>query len=281
MKLYLDCIPCFFDQAIRAGRIAGADEETIKRLLDEIGGMVRDISMQTMSPEVGRRIYGKIREVTGNDDPYKEIKARSTQQALALHDRLKREIRESTDPLLTAVRIAAAGNVIDYGIDRQFDMEEEIHEVMEKDFAIFDYDPFRRRLAAADSVFYIGDNTGEHVFDRLLIEEMGKPTVFVVREVPVINDVTYDDAVCGGLDSVATIMSSGSDAPGNILRLCSPEFMRVYDSAEFVISKGQGNYEGLSEESKTIFFMLKAKCKVIAEDIGVEEGDIILKGINT
>ncbi|MEW6356956.1 MAG: ARMT1-like domain-containing protein [Planctomycetota bacterium] len=281
MKLYLDCIPCFFDQAIRAGRIAGADEETIKQLLDEIGAMLKDISMDTMSPEVGRRIYGKIREVTGNGDPYKEVKIKSTEQALALYDHLKTEIRQSHDPLLTAVRIAVAGNVIDYGIARRFDMEQEIHDVMRKDFAIFDYDEFRRHLERARDVLYIGDNTGEHVLDRLLIEEMGKLTVFVVREVPVINDVTYDDAVRGGLDKAATILSSGSDAPGNILKFCSTAFLDVYAHSGFIISKGQGNYEGLSEENKTIFFMLKAKCKVIAEDIGIKEGDVILKGINT
>ena len=281
MKLYLDCIPCFFDQAIRARRIAGADEKTIKRLLDEIGAMLKDIPMDTMSPEIGRRIYGKIREATGNADPYREVKIRGTEQALAFYDSLKNEIAESDDPLLTAVRLAVAGNVIDYGINRRFDMEQEIHEVMHKEFAIFDYVEFRRHLAEAEDVLYIGDNTGEHVFDRLLIEEMGKPTVFAVREVPVINDVTYDDAVRGGLDKAATIMSSGSDAPGNILKFCSAEFMDVYDRAGLIISKGQGNYEALSDEPTTIFFMLKAKCSVIAEDVGVKEGDIILKGINT
>ena len=91
-----------------------------------------------------------------------------------------------------------------------------------------------------------------------------------------INDAVREDAIAARIDEKAEIMSSGTDAPGTILNLCSEEFLKVYRSADLVISKGQGNYEGLSEEDKPIFFLLKAKCQVIARDIGVEYGDIIL-----
>ena len=127
---------------------------------------------------------------------------------------------------------------------------------------------------------YIGDNAGECVFDKVLIEEMKKPTIYVVRNAPVINDATYEDAVKAGIDKVATILSSGTDAPGTILKTCSLKFKNVYKSSKFIISKGQGNYEALSNEKHTIFFLLKVKCQVIANDIGAGEGDIILKGID-
>jgi hypothetical protein len=44
-----------------------------------------------------------------------------------------------------------------------------------------------------------------------------------------------------------------------------------------VISKGQGNYESLSSLEENIFFLLKAKCAIVARDLGVNEGDLILK----
>ena len=127
---------------------------------------------------------------------------------------------------------------------------------------------------------YIGDNAGECVFDRILIEEMKKPVIYVVRDMPIINDATYEDAVQAGIDKVATILSSGTDAPGTILKTCSAEFKNVYKNSKLIISKGQGNYEALSNERRPIFFLLKAKCDVIADDIGISKGDILLKGIN-
>lgn len=116
-----------------------------------------------------------------------------------------------------------------------------------------------------------------NVYLTILIEEIGKPVVYIVRGAPIINDATYDDAVVAGIDQVATILPSGTDAPGTILRTCSVEFMEMYQSAECIISKGQGNYEALSGENRPIFFLLKTKCPVIAADSGVREGSIILK----
>ncbi|MCD6129607.1 MAG: DUF89 family protein, partial [Deltaproteobacteria bacterium] len=218
--------------------------------------------------------------ITGEFDPYKEIKKESTEKGLALYPSLKDEVEKSNDKLLTAIRIAIAGNVIDFGVNRNFNIEEEIDTVLKKDFAIFDYDKFKDYLDKSDEILYIGDNAGESVFDRILIEVMKKPVIYVVREMPVINDVTYEDAVQAGIDKVATILSSGTSAPGTVLETCNEEFKEIYRNSKFVIGKGQGNYEGLSDEKHLIFFLLKAKCWVIADDIGVNEGDIVLKGIN-
>ena len=281
MKTYLDCIPCFFEQALRAGRIATDDEELLKRLLDELGLMLNGISLESTPPETGRLIYRMVRRITGHPDPYRELKRESTQQVLALYPSMKKIIDESSDSLLTAIRLAIAGNVIDFGPNASFNIDTAIKEALEGDFAICDYSAFRSHLARSKQILYIGDNAGETVFDRLLIEQMNKPAVYVVRETPVINDATFYDAVQAGLDRVATIVSSGTDAPGTILSTCSPEFKQMLDRSEFVIAKGQGNYEGLSNESHSIFFLLKVKCEIIADDIGVAKGDILLRGINT
>ncbi|MBW1764492.1 MAG: DUF89 family protein, partial [Deltaproteobacteria bacterium] len=146
-----------------------------------------------------------------------------------------------------------------------------------KDFAVCDYNRFRKGLDKASEILYIGDNAGECVFDRVLIEEVQKPVIYVVRDVPIINDATYEDAVQAGLDKVADILSSGTDGPGTILKRCSSEFKSIYKKSKFIISKGQGNYEALSNERRPIFFLLKTKCHVIADDLGINKGDIVLK----
>lgn len=277
MKTYLDCLPCFLSQALRAARIATDDERKIKKVLDETGMMLKDIPIDSSPPETGQLIYRKIREITGNNDPYRGIKEESTSKALTLYPGLKEMVKRSDDRLLMAVRMAIAGNVIDFGINQRFDLEKEIEEIIRRNFAICDYRQFRERLAEADEILYIGDNAGECVFDRILIEEMGKPVTYAVREVPVINDALYEDAVQAGLNSITTIISSGTDAPGTVLGRCNHEFRKIYENSSFIISKGQGNFEALSDEKRPIFFLLKAKCRVIANDIGVNKGDILLR----
>ncbi|MCK5199191.1 MAG: DUF89 family protein [Spirochaetales bacterium] len=278
MKTYLDCIPCFMDQALRAGRICGMYEAAVKRLLDEVGCMIKDLPLESSPPATGDVIYKKIREITGVNDPYNKIKKETIREALDLYPELKRIVDESDNRLLTAVRIAIAGNVIDFGVGHQFNIAEDVRAVLNQDFGIFHFEKFLERLSNAESVLYLGDNSGESVFDRLLIEELAKPVIYVVRDVPVINDVTMQDAIDSGLDEVAELISSGSSAPAIIPDRCSREFLARFDKAQMIISKGQGNYEGLSGLDKPIFFLLKAKCHVLADDMGVNKGDIVLAG---
>ncbi|HDP68541.1 MAG TPA: DUF89 family protein [Candidatus Marinimicrobia bacterium] len=277
MKTYLDCFPCFVNQALRIGRMVTDDGAVIKQLIDEVGVMLKDIPLTSIPPETGEIIFKRVREISGIHDPLAEIKNHSTREVLEIYPRLKRMVLDSADPLLTAVRLAIAGNVIDFGIHDDYDIEKEIRETLVKEFYICDIFPLRRALDNAKNILFIGDNAGESVFDRLLIETMGKPTIYVVRAEPVLNDVTYVDAVAAGIGQVADITSSGSAAPGTILRSCSVKFRQLFKSADLVIAKGQGNYEGLSEEERPVFFLLKAKCPVIARDIGVETGAIVLK----
>ncbi|MBN1907673.1 MAG: DUF89 family protein [Deltaproteobacteria bacterium] len=277
MKTYLDCFPCFLSQALRASRIATSDEKRIKKVLDEIGMLLKDIPLESSPPETGRLIYRKIEEITRNPDPYRAIKEESTKKVLSLYPALKNAVKMSEDKLLTAIRISIAGNVIDLGANRAFDLENDIEDILKRNFAIFDYEPFKVKLDRSDEILFIGDNAGECVCDRILIEELGKPVTYVVRERPVINDAVHEDALQAGIHTVARIISSGTDAPGTVLDTCSSDFMDIYTKSQFIISKGQGNFEALSFEKRPIFFLLKAKCKVIADDIGVSEGDIILK----
>ncbi len=267
-------------QALRAGKIATKDEKKIKELLDNVGCMLKDIPMESTPPETGDLIYQKVREITGVDDPYKKIKESNINEAIALYPKLKQVVNNSDNRLLTAIRIAIAGNVIDLGVGKDFNILEDVKKILVQDFAIFDFEEFIFQLKNAKSILYLGDNAGESVFDKILIEELGKPVTYVVRDVPVINDVTYEDAINSGLGEVAEIISSGSSAPGTILSLCNNAFLERFNKADMVISKGQGNYEGLSNVNRRIFFLLKAKCGVIARNLAVRENDIVLKIIS-
>jgi len=277
MKIYLDCYPCFFQQALNVTRMITSDEEMAHQVLLEVNALLPKITGDITPPEIGREVYRIVSRLTGVKDPYREIKEKCTQQALALYPSLKERVRSADDRLRRAIRIAIAGNVIDFGSNMPFDMENDLESIIIQRFAIDNYDAFTAALTRAKDVLYIADNAGETVFDRVLIEELGKPVTYVVREHPIINDAVREDAIAAGLDKVADIISSGADAPGNILHLCSDEFLKIYEASDFIISKGQGNYEGLSGENRPIFFLLKAKCSVIAKHIGVEQGSIILK----
>ena len=277
MRTYLDCIPCFFTQALKAARIAGADENMQKRILDEVSKLVPDFPLDSTPPEMGRIVYQLVNRLTGNEDPFREIKKSSNQLILNLYPELKMMIENSKDRVLTAVRLATAGNIIDYGAPTSFEIEEEVANCLKSNFAVFDYSEFKQALDNAESILYLGDNAGEIVFDKLLIEELGKNVIYVVRDKPIINDALIEDARDCGVDKIARVISSGSDAPGTVLNLCSREFLEIYHKAPLIISKGQGNFEALSEEKAPIFYLLKVKCPVIAKDIGCKVNDLILK----
>ncbi len=226
--------------------------------------------------------YRVIKEITGNNDPLKKIKAEENEAALKLYPHFKKLVTSSKDPLLSACKLAIAANAIDNGPKQEsFNSNKIVQLVSEIDLAINDYFPFRSHLENTRRLLYIGDNAGEIVLDRILIEELiktGKLEVtYVVRGSPVINDVTYEDAASVGMDKVANIVSSGSDAPGTILPQCSLEMQRYYHSSDLIIARGQGNYESLDGETGNLFFFLKAKCSLVADNLGINAGSSVLK----
>lgn len=277
MKIYLDCIPCFMQQALRAGQMATSDEKKIKQILDKTGEMVKTISIQATPAEIGMMVYRIVSEVTGIHDPYKSIKQQHIAETKSIYPELEKIVANSDDKLLSAIRIAIAGNVIDLGVKKSFDIVQDVKSILKQDFAIFDYSAFKTQLEKTENILYIGDNAGESVFDKILIKELKKPVKYAVRSIPIINDVTIEDAIASGLNEVAELIDSGCKSPGIILNQSTPEFLELFNTSGLVISKGQGNFEGLSDCNRQVFFLLKTKCPVISNHIGVEDGSIILK----
>jgi len=280
MRTYLDCIPCFFAQALAAARISGANENMQKKILDEVAKLAPEFSLKNTPPEIGRVVYRLVSKLTGNEDPFREIKKNSNHLILNLYPELEVMVENSKDRILCAIRLAIAGNIIDYGALASFNIEEEVRNSLKSEFSVFDYSKFKQALDNTKSILYLGDNAGEIVFDKLLIEELiklGKEITYVVKDKPVINDALIEDAHDCGIDKIAKVISNGGDAPGTVLNLCSKEFLEIYHEAPFIISKGQGNFETLSGERAPLFFLFKVKCPVIARDIGCKVKDMILK----
>jgi uncharacterized protein with ATP-grasp and redox domains len=277
MKTYQDCYPCFLRQALNAARLAGADENRQKAVLDRVLEALRQVEISSTPPEIADRVHRIVRREVGSQDPYRTAKAESTRQALALYPRMKALLAETDDPLEMAVRLSIAGNIIDLAIDREHDLLDEVRRVLAQPFFADDGVAFRDALSRAGRVLYLADNAGETVFDRLLIETLDAPVLYAVKSGPILNDATRDDALAAGIEQGAEIVTTGSDAPGTILGRCSEEFRRLYDTAELVIAKGQANYETLSDEGPKVFFLLQAKCSVIASEAGFPLGSIILR----
>ena len=277
VRTYLDCYPCFLRQALDAARYAGADDAQQQVVLDRVLETLRQIEPGATPPEIGDRVHRLVRQVVGRGDPYREAKAASTRQALALYPRLKELVQGAEDPFDIAVRLSIAGNIMDAARFQECDLWGTVERVLAQPFAVDDGAALRAALAEANTVLYLADNAGETVFDRVLIETLDVPVIYAVKGGPTLNDATREDALAAGLDRVAEIVSTGSDAPGTVLARCAEEFHRLYEQAELVIAKGQANYETLSEEGPKVFFLLQVKCPVIARDAGVPVGSIVLK----
>jgi len=289
MRTYLDCIPCFFKQALEAGKIAGANKVTQKRILDKLAKDFPKFSLSASPPEIGRDIYAIVRKITKKKDPFAKIKAKSNTLALNIYKKLKNKVAHSSDRLLMATELAIAGNIIDYGVKNSLNVDTELARILaeenrsikQESKVTFDYNSFKRALKKSHTILYLGDNAGETVFDRVLIEEIKRDDknnniTYAVKKSPVINDALIKDAIDCGIDKSAKIISSGSDAPGTVLSLCKKSFLNLFNKADMVISKGQGNFEALSGSKRPVFFLFMAKCPVVAQHVGCKIGDIIL-----
>ncbi len=281
MKASLECLPCFVRQSLDAIAMATDDEQLRLQFLREVLGWLSEWELELSPPIMGQLVHRRVREITGQADPYRKSKQAHTQLALALLPALRERVAASDNRLETALRLAVAGNAIDLGVkssislaEVQVALEEALQAPLGGDLAAF-----QRATSEAATLLYLADNAGELVFDRLLIEELaalGGQITVAVRGAPVINDATLLEARESGIFEVAKVVDNGSDAPGTLLEETSPAFQRAFAEADLIIAKGQGNFESLSEVEAPLFFLLKAKCPVIAGHLGQSVGSYVL-----
>lgn len=273
---------CFFCFTRAFGRLI--EEENLSR--KDKNSFVRDMAFLYMrtdgnfsAPALSAELHEVLRKYSQNPDPYKQVKMESNLLALDMYCDLKNKVLNSDEPFNTAMRLAIAGNIVDYAATNgNFDLKSTIESVLNSDFAINHTQALKESILKANSILYLGDNAGEIVFDKLFIENIMHPHLtFAVRGAPVINDITFEDSDFIGMSEVADVISNGSNAPSTILNRCSAEFQDMFYNADVIISKGQGNLEGLlGKTNKNIFYLLMVKCDVIADALKVKKGDFVV-----
>ena len=278
MELFFDCIPCMMKQALEAARATTNEVEIHENVISETINLMTNYKIYRNSPDLAREIHRIVKEQTGLEDPYSKIKERDLAAAKSVYPYLKEFIQRKEHNLYWALKIAATGNNIDAAVYSNVDMKKCIEKELEKPFSICDIDIIEEKLQTAANILIIGDNTGETIFDKVMIESFPNINItYGVRSESIINDVTEKEALASGLDQVSNIISTGCSAPGAILEDCSDEFIDIYNKSDIIISKGQGNYEALSEEKGNIFFLLKAKCPMISRKLNVNLNEYVFQ----
>ncbi|MDJ0985947.1 MAG: ARMT1-like domain-containing protein [Desulfobacterales bacterium] len=278
-----DCIPCILKMTISSLRKLPLDEKAVKALYTEIlqlpalRGLVWDIT----SPAIIEEVWQKITDAVESRDPFHELKSSQNEQILALYPFLEKMVNEAADPLKMAVKLSIMGNSMDFMVaDSSLTIEKSIAEKTKLPLTDKDYSQFRQQLENTRYLLIFGDNAGEIVFDRLLIQiikmQYQPEITFVVRSLPTLNDATLTEAKAVGINKFATVLENGIDGPlpGTVLGRCSSEVNTLVEQSDLIISKGGGNFDTLDEErkhlNKKISFLLLSKCAPHHDNFGVQ-----------
>ena len=283
MKISYECGPCFLRQAREALDLSTDDEMLKMEIMGDIFNYLSEnFKKGTNSNSTGSTMHNLIKAKTGCRDPYFKEKIAGNEIALKYLPDVKK-ILDDDDSLENHVKIAIIGNILDFGaFTLDDDIESVIKKSLEKELTIKDIDEFEKSLKCNDKVLYLVDNTGEIVFDKLLlskIKEYGLEITIAVKSEPILNDACMKEALDAGLDEFGEIVEIGAGTVGYVDSKISDEFREIFNNHRFIISKGMGNYEGLTEidlSDKEIYFLLCAKCNTISRDIGVNLHDMLL-----
>jgi len=282
MELFLDCLPCMHRQALEAAYESTDDLQVQAKIMDDVIQVIADYRRFSCAPKLCRAVHRVVKEHTGNEDPYRGIKDFDIKAAQTLVKRIEAFIEKAKAPLEASLKAAATGNVMDTAIFKDLDIEKCLDEELAKAFYRCDIEDFKKDLEEGKTILIIGDNAGEGVFDKILIEKLSKKynVTFAYRSEPIINDLTKREVELIGIDDYADTISTGCSAPGALVEEFTPSFNKVFYQSDVVISKGQGNFEALSDINRKVYFLLKAKCPKIAKALDVPLGDYVFKHNN-
>lgn len=285
MNIQVECIACIAGQSRRVCAAIHADEVLTERITGYVDEALKSADFTLSPPVLAAPLYEEMARIARKEDLYDEQKAQATEQARRYLPYCDASINESGDPFVALLKTAVVGNVIDLAAEVSFDLHEAIHSVYDTPFAHDDADALRNALASAQTLLYIGDNAGEHIFDALTIRHLQKlypdlRVTYLVRGNPIINDVTIQEALEAGFDRFCTVCDSGVPTPGFVYELATPEARHLFDSSDVIIAKGMGNYECMTPQRREkICFLLKVKCSVVASSLGKTIGEIVCRFI--
>ena len=283
MTIDEECVGCILNQSVRVADTIKATKNLKQKLTLHVEALSENFSYNDTPPEIASYVYEDLANIAQKKDLYAEVKKASTKKALSFKPLLEEKLKNSNNKLLTATKIAVAGNVIDLAAAVEFDLEDELEKIFHTEFAHDDFEIFEKKIKSAKKILVIGDNVGEHIFDYMFIEILQKLALhvevfYMVRGTPIINDVTMSEAKEAGFDKLCNLVDSGVNTPGFAYSRATKYSQKLFDEVDLVISKGMGNYECLSpSHRKDICFLLKVKCNVVAKSLKKEVGDIICK----
>jgi len=283
-----ECHSCIIAQACSAAHFANLSKEQTSRVLDVAKVSIAESkTTPLLAQHIIRRVADSIIKECCESidfDIYADVKEKSNVLSLSYAEKFQKKIDDSEAPLEAGLQIAAAGNIIDFGAKQHgsINLDRELQSLDKTPFARYDIELFTQALDGAETLLYICDNSGEIVFDMLFIKEIKReyPNLQItaaVREKPIINDATLEDAKAVGLDRLVSTISSGSVYPGTILLETTKAFQKLFTSADVILSKGQGNFETLLPSAdKRIFFLLRIKCGYMAALSNVKKDKLVL-----
>ncbi len=273
MEAQLDCIACSMQHALRSIRLMTDDDAVREELLRQVTTHLSQTVWQTNPLNLADGIYTILSGLTGIDNPYALLKSQSNVEVLNLYPELQEMVRGSQDPVLTACKLAVAGNIIDFGVHGQYNIHDTMQRMLDTDFVVNQYERFKTLLIHAESLLLFADNAGELVFDKLLLETILQHSpvqtiTMVVKGGPILNDATLDDVRQVGLDQLAqvrflTVDGRQNERNGRPVWL-HPDAEALIADHDVAIAKGQANYEMMSE-LRGVFCLLIAKCEIVAE----------------
>ena len=284
MKFQQECVTCIIAQVKNVTQMLGLAELQREAALRDTLKYLSTANYEACTPEAMGDIWQLLIGHVGGDDPYATIKSLCNQEAMNMVPATREKIANAEDSLLVALKYAIAGNLIDYGLEHHVSLEEQnaqIDDIAHTAFSIDDSAILREALKDAHTLLYLGDNAGEIVFDKLLIERMRAEhpdleITYAVKGLPVLNDVTLVDAKEIGMEECARVIENGDGAPGTVLHRTCKAFQDAFAAADVVLSKGQGNFESLNEvEKRNLFFLFTAKCDTICVAAGVPKRSIV------
>ena len=280
------CYVCIFNQVYNITQRLGLDDETSSRVIRSGANILKDYDLVFKPPIIAEKVYSKISEIVNKEDLFEKEKKEAIKEALKFKKILESRIKKSKNPLFDACKVAVAGNVIDLGVNQEYNLEKEIKKIFQMNFYKNDFDEFEKKVKTSKTLCYLADNAGENVFDEILIKTIKEinPKIkvyYIVRGKPIINDVTLKDIEGLEINSLAEIIDSKLATPGFCLEKASKISKDVFYNSDMVISKGMGNFECLYEEcNREVFYLFKVKCDVVAKASNSKKGEYMLfKGL--
>lgn len=275
MQIQPECVPCLLKRCLY---------ETI--LVDEsLGPAVTKKAMEILNDEfrqpavsadVATKVHRAVYNLLGTDDPYKGMKKRSNQVAMQLYPKAERFVSESDNRFRAAVLCSIAGNVLDFGITSSIEEPEELIEefnsILQEGLGRDDTEEMIAILEEGGEVILFGDNCGEIIFDKLLIQELKKFDIhltYVARGKPILTDATIEDIREFGIDKIVDdVATTNAFAVGVPVESLDPELRARMKGASLLMSKGMANWESFSEHDfRPIAYLLRTKCKPVADSI--------------